>query len=112
MLFPLASKMRQYLQQRKPCNISETLAAYDYAMGESVWETLKKDTHWKRGFDDSMTYRNEILSVPWHAKYPFERKMQTFLSNLPMNKTDLYTRQELISTTSSPSYMTGTIPPP
>lgn len=77
MLFPLASKMRQYLQQQKPCNISTTPPAYDYAMGETVWETLKKNTQWKKGFDDNMSYRNKFLSIPWHVKYPFEQKTVT-----------------------------------
>lgn len=76
MLFPLASKMRQYLQQKKPCNASQTLPAYDHAMGETVWETLQKNAQWKKGFDDSMTYRNNVLSIPWHVKYPFEQRIQ------------------------------------
>jgi hypothetical protein len=79
MLFPLASKMRQYLQEKKPCNMSQTLPAYDYAMGETVWETLKKNTTWKKGFDDSMNYRNKVVSVPWHLKYPFEQRVGSLL---------------------------------
>jgi hypothetical protein len=75
MLFPVASKMRQHLQQMKPRNMSEIPSAYDYAMGESVWETLKKNAHWKKGFDDSTTYRNQHLSVPWHLKYPTEERI-------------------------------------
>lgn len=77
MLFPLAAKMRQYLQQEKPCNMSATTTppAYEFAMGETVWETLKKNAQWKKGFDDSMTYRNNVVSVPWHVKYPFEQKI-------------------------------------
>lgn len=79
MLFPLASKMRQYLQKEKPCNMSATTTppAYDFAMGETVWEILKKNVQWKKGFDDSMTYRNNVVSVPWHVKYPFEQRIQT-----------------------------------
>ncbi|PCH05330.1 Hypothetical protein PENO1_023250 [Penicillium occitanis (nom. inval.)] len=53
MLFPPASKMRLYLQQKKPCNMSDSPSAYDYAMGESVWETLKHNALWKKGFDDT-----------------------------------------------------------
>lgn len=44
-------------------------------MGETVWETLKKDTEWKRGFDANMTLRNQTLSVPWQSKYPIHEKI-------------------------------------
>jgi hypothetical protein len=80
MLFPPASKMRLYLQQKKPCNMSDSPSAYDYAMGESVWETLKQNALWKKGFDDSMTYRNQFLSVPWHLKYPVEQRIPSLLA--------------------------------
>lgn len=75
MIYPLASKMRQYLRQKKPCSISETLPAYDFAMGETVWETFKKDAEWKKGFDDNMTARNKMLSIPWHLKYPVKERL-------------------------------------
>ncbi|KKA24025.1 O-methyltransferase family protein [Rasamsonia emersonii CBS 393.64] len=75
MIYPLASKMRQYLRQNKPCNISQTPPAYDFAMGETVWETLKKDAEWKKGFDDNMTARNKMLSIPWHVKYPAKERL-------------------------------------
>jgi hypothetical protein len=44
-------------------------------MGETVWETLKKDPEWKKGFDDNMTARNKQLSIPWHLKYPAKEKL-------------------------------------
>jgi hypothetical protein len=75
MVYPLASKIRQYLQQKKPCNSNETLPAYDFAMGETVWETLRKDAEWKSGFDASMTLRNQTLSVPWQSKYPIHDRI-------------------------------------
>ncbi|KAA8642486.1 uncharacterized protein ATNIH1004_011431 [Aspergillus tanneri] len=74
MIYPLASRMRQYLRQNKPVN-SETTPAYDFAMGETVWQTLAKDIEWKTGFDNNMTARNKTLSVPWHVKYPVKEKL-------------------------------------
>ncbi|THC87698.1 hypothetical protein EYZ11_012854 [Aspergillus tanneri] len=55
--------------------ISETTPAYDFAMGETVWQTLAKDIEWKTGFDNNMTARNKTLSVPWHVKYPVKEKL-------------------------------------
>jgi hypothetical protein len=78
MIYPLASKMRQYLRQKKPCSISETLPAYDFAMEETVWETLKKNNEWKKGFDDNMTARNKMLSIPWHLKYPTKERLASW----------------------------------
>ncbi|KAE8333323.1 O-methyltransferase-domain-containing protein [Aspergillus sergii] len=69
-VFPVASRIRQYLQRNKPVDVSETPPAYDFAMGESIWQTLAKNTEWKTGFDNNMTARNKTLSVPWHLKYP------------------------------------------
>ncbi|KUL87630.1 hypothetical protein ZTR_05838 [Talaromyces verruculosus] len=60
-----------------------TPPAYDFAMGETVWETLKKNVQWKKGFDDSMTYRNNVVSVPWHVKYPFEQRIIQATSSSP-----------------------------
>ncbi|OGM47652.1 hypothetical protein ABOM_004335 [Aspergillus bombycis] len=74
-VFPVASQIRQYLRQNKPVDISKTPPAYDFAMGEAIWQTLAKDTEWKTGFDDNMTVRNKTLSVPWHVKYPVGEKL-------------------------------------
>ncbi|PWY95175.1 S-adenosyl-L-methionine-dependent methyltransferase, partial [Aspergillus sclerotioniger CBS 115572] len=83
--FPLASKIRDYLHQNKPCDISQTPPAYDFAMGETVWETFTKNPGWKKGFDDSMTARNKILSIPWHVKFPVkERLAERQLSTPPV----------------------------
>jgi hypothetical protein len=75
MIYPLASKMRRYLRQNKPCDISHAPPAYDFAMGETVWETLTNNVEWKKGFDDNMTARNKIFSIPWHVKYPVREKL-------------------------------------
>ncbi|RAQ61132.1 O-methyltransferase family protein, partial [Aspergillus flavus] len=61
-VFPVASRIRQYLQQNKPVDIAKTLPAYDFAMGETIWQTLAKNIEWKTGFDDNMTARNKTLS--------------------------------------------------
>ena len=54
-------------------------------MGETIWQTLAKDTEWKKGFDDNMTARNKTLSVPWHVKYPVgERLAARTLSTRPI----------------------------
>lgn len=74
-VFPVASRIRQYLQQNKPVDIAKTLPAYDFAMGETIWQTLAKNIEWKTGFDDNMTARNKTLSVPWHLKYPVGERL-------------------------------------
>ncbi|GAB1193722.1 hypothetical protein APSETT444_002950 [Aspergillus pseudonomiae] len=84
-VFPVASRIRQYLRQNKPVDISKTPPAYDFGMGETIWQTLAKDTEWKKGFDDNMTARNKTLSVPWHVKYPVgERLAARTLSTRPI----------------------------
>ncbi|GMG30691.1 unnamed protein product [Aspergillus oryzae] len=71
----VASRIRQYLQQNKPVDIAKTPPAYDFAMGETIWQTLVKNIEWKTGFDDNMTARNKTLSVPWHLKYPVGERL-------------------------------------
>ncbi|KAA8646777.1 hypothetical protein EYZ11_009646 [Aspergillus tanneri] len=75
MVYPLASQIRQYLQQKKPCDISDSPPAYDFTMGETVWETFKNNARWKKGFDDNMTARNKTLSIPWHVKFPVKERL-------------------------------------
>ncbi|KAJ5656088.1 hypothetical protein N7507_008038 [Penicillium longicatenatum] len=69
MIYYLGSKIREYLSENKPCDISKTPSAYELAMGETTWETFTKNPTknptWKKGFDDSMTLRNKTISTPW-----------------------------------------------
>ncbi|PYI12335.1 hypothetical protein BO78DRAFT_456840 [Aspergillus sclerotiicarbonarius CBS 121057] len=83
MTYPLVSKIREYLRQNKPCDITQTPPPYDFAMGDSVWETFTKNVVWKKGFDDSMTARNKTLSIPWHVKFPVQERLAERKSSTP-----------------------------
>ncbi|KAJ5689653.1 O-methyltransferase family protein [Penicillium macrosclerotiorum] len=75
LIYPIAAKLREFLRNNKPCDTAQTVPAYDFAMGETVWETFAKNFEWKKGFDDSMTSRNKTLSVPWHDKFPIKERL-------------------------------------
>ena len=75
MIFPCGNIIRQYLRQNKPCTQGQMPAAYDSALKESVWQTLQNNAEWKKGFDDNMTARNKLYSMPWHVKFPAEQKL-------------------------------------
>ncbi|OJJ95617.1 hypothetical protein ASPACDRAFT_47507 [Aspergillus aculeatus ATCC 16872] len=80
MIYPLATNIRQYLREhhRPEAKASSTAAAasaYEYAMRETVWQTLAKNADWKKGFKDSMTGRNKTLSIPCHLRYPVQDKL-------------------------------------
>lgn len=77
MVYCLGSKIRQYLTENKPCDISKTPSAYEFAMGETTWETFTKNPAWKKGFDDSMTLRNKTISTPWYEKYPVKENFSS-----------------------------------
>ncbi|KAE8361130.1 O-methyltransferase-domain-containing protein [Aspergillus caelatus] len=84
-VFPVASRIRQYLRQNKPVDISKAPPAYEFALGETIWQTLSKNNEWKTGFDDNMTARNKTLSIPWHVKYPVMEKLTAWsLSTKPI----------------------------
>lgn len=77
MTFRLGDKIGEFLDQNKPCDISggRTPAAYEFAFGETTWETFAKNAAWKKGFDDSMTIRNKTISIPWYKKYPVKERL-------------------------------------
>ncbi|KAJ5652608.1 S-adenosyl-L-methionine-dependent methyltransferase [Penicillium longicatenatum] len=77
MIYCLGSKIREYLTENKPCDISKTPSAYEFAMGETTWETFIKNPVWKKGFDDSMTLRNKTISTPWYKKYPVKENLSS-----------------------------------
>lgn len=77
MIHCLGSKIREYLTENKPCDISKTSSAYEFAMGETTWETFTKNSVWKKGFDDSMTVRNKTISTPWFQKYPVKENLSS-----------------------------------
>ncbi|KAJ5088111.1 hypothetical protein N7456_011727 [Penicillium angulare] len=75
MTFRLGDKIGEFLDQNKPCDISggKTPSAYEFAFGETTWETFTKNSAWKKGFDDSMSIRNKTISIPWYKKYPVKQ---------------------------------------
>lgn len=79
-MFTVGVKLREFIQVHKPLSQNMKSIAYDFAAGESVWQTLKANVLWKRAFDDDMTTRNKLYSVPWHEKYPMEERLAGQLS--------------------------------
>ena len=57
-------------------NYTEPL--YEFANGESSWETMRKDAVWKKAFDDAMTTRTKFYSAPWHDKFPARSRIDEF----------------------------------
>jgi hypothetical protein len=76
MIYPLANKMRQYIRYMKKRPDDPSFPpAYDFAVGEELWDTLKNNPLQKKGFDDAMTTTNQTFGIPWCLKYPIEEKL-------------------------------------
>ncbi|KAI9723448.1 MAG: hypothetical protein M1828_004178 [Chrysothrix sp. TS-e1954] len=72
-VFPIGAQIRTWLRSgtsAKQTSSPRTQPPYDFALGESCWETLRRKPEWKKAFDDNMTARNEIHTIPWFDKYP------------------------------------------
>jgi hypothetical protein len=68
--------MRQYIRyMKKRPNDPSFPPAYDFAVGEELWDTLKNNPVQKKGFDDAMTTTNQTFGIPWCLKYPVEEKL-------------------------------------
>ncbi|KAF9886000.1 hypothetical protein FE257_012178 [Aspergillus nanangensis] len=68
-MYRIANRLGEYIDKCKPCNLEEIPPLWDYALGETIWETMKTDTELKTNFDCSMTMNNTAFGVPWHVKY-------------------------------------------
>ncbi|KAL9616591.1 MAG: hypothetical protein Q9160_008536 [Pyrenula sp. 1 TL-2023] len=70
--------VRKYLRQNKPCDMNSTESLYEFANGESFWETMKKDAISKKAFDNAMSTRTKFSFAPWHDKFPARSRIDEY----------------------------------